>query len=111
MKSLALILCLCLAGCDGLIVQPKGQPEATPDAAIRPQVSQKEFFTAFASEVDSGLFPDTQSVLKGALKSMHKLGVATPPTYDAVMKPYMDNAPLTDALRAKLVSDLRGFAK
>jgi hypothetical protein len=43
---------------------------------------------------------------------MHKAGVTAPANYDSVMEPYLNvNAKIDDALRAKIVAELRGLAK
>lgn len=117
-RLVPILLVFALAGC---FIEPKPQTGAVDPAkpatpvvpVVKPAITAKQFFAELADVVagEPVLFPDTQSVVKVAAKSMHKLGVVVPATYDTVMEKYMVNAPLTEALRKAIVADLRGFAK
>ena len=114
MKSrLALIACLCLLGCDLIVPSQDAAKPSKPDApVVKSQVTQAQFFTAFADHIAAGNIDHTQRVRTVCDKSMHEAGVTPPANYDTVMSNYTKVNKLIDAdLRAKIVADLRGFAK
>jgi hypothetical protein len=80
---------------------------------VKSRATQAQFFSTFADYVAGE--PDidhTQLMVKTCTKAMHKAGVTAPANYDSVMEPYLNvNAKIDDALRAKIVAELRGLAK
>ncbi len=110
-SRLSLIACLLLLGC----LQPASeQPKTDQPPAPKSAVSSAVFFETFAESVENGnlLADHTQSVKLDCDKAMKIAGVNPPANYEATMAPYVKvNTRLDDALRAKLVADLRGLAK
>ena len=108
-RLIPLILALSLTGCiDTLFVPAK---EDTAPVA-KPQVTTAQFFTAFADHVEKGAIDHTQRVKTVCDKAMHEAGVSPPANYETVMSQYTKVNKVVDAdLRAKIVGDLRGFAK
>src|SRR6185369_15197638 len=110
MKSrLSLLACVLLLGCDALIVPPAVDP-AKPDkpAVVKSQVTQQQFFAAFADMVEEGkLMADhTQSVKRDCDIGMSDAGVTPPANYESVMAPYLAVNKLLDAdTRKRMVQD------
>lgn len=110
-----LLLCLCLLGCEGLIVQPQdaGKP-SKPDAPVvqKLQATPQQFFSVFAAYVEEGNISHSQAVVTECSKAMHRAGVTVPANYNDVMGQYAaKNVLLDDTLRKKITADLKGWAK
>lgn len=113
-SSLSLIACLLLVvGCNPIVPATSDVKPPKPDApVVKSQVTPAQFFTAFADHIAAGNIDHTQRVRTVCDKSMHEAGVSPPANYDTVMSNYTKVNKLIDAdLRAKIVADLRGFAR
>lgn len=107
-----LLLALSIVGCDALIVQPKPKDGQPAPPVVKQSVSAADFFTQFAQYVEDGGFETTQRMVVCCSRAMHKAGVATPATYDAVLSKYSSkNVAIDENLRSQIVKDLLSLAK